>query len=66
MTPPKASAEKREFELAPLSWTPQKGDNTSRDVGPVTRQSLTRADDFFGNRFGLTLFEKLRRGQVPE
>jgi hypothetical protein len=35
-------------------------------VGPVTRQSLTRADDFFGGPDSLTLCDKLVRGQVPE
>ncbi len=58
--------EGRHSELAPLSWTPQKGDNKPSDVGPVTRQSLTRADSFFGSRAGLTLFSKLTRSQVPE
>jgi hypothetical protein len=36
------------------------------DVGPVTRQSLTRPDDFFGELVCLTLGNKLIRGQVPE
>jgi hypothetical protein len=36
------------------------------DVGPVMRQVLTRADDFFGVLFSLTLYDKLIRGQVPE
>ena len=43
-----------------------KGELRASDVGPVTRQSLTRADDFFDVLFGLTLVEKLIRGQVPE
>ena len=36
------------------------------DVGPVTRQSLTRADDLFGGPDSLTLCDGLIRDQVPE
>jgi hypothetical protein len=36
------------------------------DVGPIPRQLLTRADDFFGDLFSLTLFNKLIRGQMAE
>ena len=36
------------------------------DVGPLLRQFLTRADDFFGDLFRLTLCDKLIRRQVPE
>jgi len=36
------------------------------DVGPLSRQLLTRAEGFFGNRFSLTLCDKLIRGKVPE
>jgi hypothetical protein len=50
----------------PRQGDTSKGELSTVDVGPVTRQSLTRADDFFGNLFGLTLCEKLIRGQVPE
>ena len=39
---------------------------TPGDVGPVTRQSLTRADDLFGGPDPLTLCDELIRGQVPE
>jgi hypothetical protein len=42
-------------------WT-----GASIDVGPVTRQFLTRADDFIDGVEGLTLCNKLARGQVPE
>ena len=37
-----------------------------RDVAPFPRQILTGADDFFGGPNGLTLDDKLVRGQVPE
>ena len=37
-----------------------------RDVGPVWREFLTRADDFFGDLFSLTLHDKLIRRQVAE
>jgi hypothetical protein len=40
-------------------------DKSAIDVGPVPRQFLTRADDFFGDRFNLTFHKKLIRGQVP-
>jgi hypothetical protein len=43
-----------------------KGELPTVDVGPVTRQSLTRADDVFGGLFNLTLCDKLIRGQVAE
>ena len=36
------------------------------DVGPVTRQSLTRTEGFFDDLLLLTLCDKLIRGQVPE
>ena len=36
------------------------------DVGPLSRQFLTRAEGFFGDRFSLTLCNKLIRCQVPE
>jgi len=36
------------------------------DVGPITRQSLTRATSFFDSRAGLTLFNELTRSQGPE
>lgn len=36
------------------------------DVGPVPRQRLTRADDFFDGPFVLTLTDELARGQVPD
>ena len=43
-----------------------KGEFLASDVGPILRQSLTRAEGFFNNLLSLTLFEKLIRGQVPE
>jgi hypothetical protein len=43
-----------------------KGELPAVDVGPVTRQSLTRAEGFFDNLLSLTLCEKLIWGQVPE
>ena len=50
--------------------TPHEGRGPSpcaaTDVGPGTRQSLTRAASFFDDLLSLTLFEKLVRGQVPE
>jgi hypothetical protein len=36
------------------------------DVGPVSRQLLTRADDFFRVLFFLTLTGELTRSQVPK
>jgi hypothetical protein len=36
------------------------------DVGPVTRQFLTRVGDVFGGPAHLTLCDKLVWGQVPE
>jgi len=36
------------------------------DVGPVTRQFLTRADGFFGGPDHLTFRDKFIRGQVSE
>jgi len=36
------------------------------DVGPVLRRFLTRAEYFCDGRYGLTLVNELRRGQVPE
>jgi hypothetical protein len=36
------------------------------DVGPVTRQFLTRADDLFGDLVHLALHDKLIRRQVTE
>ncbi len=36
------------------------------NVAPVLRQLLTRADDFFGGPFVLTLGDELTRSQVPE
>lgn len=38
----------------------------SPDIGPILRRPLTRVDDYFGDLFSLTLFEKLVRDQVPE
>ena len=38
----------------------------SRDVGPVLRRFLTRADDFFVDLFSLTLSNQLLRRQVAE
>ena len=35
----------------------------SGDVGPVTRESLTRAEGFFDDRLSLTLCDELVRGQ---
>jgi hypothetical protein len=43
-----------------------KGELLTVDVGPILRQSLTRAEGFFDNLLSLTLCEKLIRGQVPE
>ena len=40
---------------SPVKETVAKETNQSHDVGPVTRQSLTRADDVFGGLFNLTL-----------
>jgi len=37
-----------------------------RDVGPASRQLLTRADDIFDDQLHLTLADKLIRGQVPQ
>ena len=34
------------------------------DVGLIPRQLVTRADDFFGGRFFLTLGNKFARGQI--
>jgi hypothetical protein len=36
------------------------------DVAPVLRQLLTRAEDFFGVLFVLTLTDELTRSQVPQ
>ena len=36
------------------------------DVGPLSRQLLTRAEGFFGDLLFLTLDDKLSWGQVPE
>lgn len=36
------------------------------DVGPILRRFLTRTDSFFGHVDGLTLCDKLIRGQVPK
>ncbi len=36
------------------------------DVGPLPRQLLTRAEDFFGVPFFLTLADELTRRQVAE
>ena len=36
------------------------------DVGPVLGRFLTRADDFFGDLFSLTLHDELMRRQVSE
>jgi hypothetical protein len=54
-----------------LRKLPRQGDSfngelLASDVGPITRQFLTRADDFLGDLFSLTLCDKLIRGQVPE
>ncbi len=43
-----------------------KGELPAGDVGPVTRQFLTRADDFFDDLYDLTLCNKLVGRQVPE
>ncbi len=42
------------------------GEFLTSDVGPLSRQLLTRAEGFFGDRFILTLCDELIRGQVPE
>ena len=54
------------FQIYPSSKTLQHTKTAETDVGPITRQFLTRADDFFGDLFSLTLCDKLIRGQVPE
>ncbi len=43
-----------------------KGELRASDVGPVTRQSLTRTEGVFDDRLSLTLCDKLIRSQVPE
>src|SRR6267143_6999052 len=52
--------------LSPFSGTPHSRYLVMVDVGPATRQFLTRADGFFGGPDHLTLCDKLVRGQVPE
>jgi hypothetical protein len=57
--------------MKPLCKLPRQADTTkgelvASDVGPVTRQGLTRTDDFFGDPNGLTLDDKLVRGQMAE
>jgi hypothetical protein len=36
------------------------------DLGPIPRQVLTRAEDFFDDLLSLTLSDELARGQAPK
>jgi hypothetical protein len=50
----------------PSFETVHKESFSGTDVGPLSRQLLTRAEDFFDDLSSLTLVGKLIRGQVPE
>jgi hypothetical protein len=41
-------------------------EEVNHEVGSIPRQLLTRADDFFGVLFVLTLPDELTRRQVPQ
>ncbi len=50
----------------PVDRDTQKENLQAGDVGLIPRQFLTRAEGFFGDRFSLTLCDKLIRGHVPK
>ncbi len=57
--------EKFQCKLPRQGYT-AKGELRASDVAPVSRQLLSRADDFFDDPFFLTLSDELTRRQVAE
>ena len=66
--PRKASSTKRKglHRKFPRQGDSSNGELPTVDVGPITRQFLTRADGFFGGPDYLTLSNELIRRQVAE